>query len=32
MLEKLGIFLIAVAVVKIIVSVVIYFNHKKKGE
>jgi len=32
MLVKLAIFLIAAAVVKLIVSVVIYFNHKKKGE
>lgn len=32
MLEKIAIFLIAVAVVKLIVSAVIYFVRKKKGE
>jgi len=32
MLAKLGIFLIVVAVVKIIISVVVYFNRKRKGE
>lgn len=32
MLAKIGIFLIAVAVVKIIVSAVIYVIHKRKGE
>lgn len=32
MLEKLGIFLIAVAVVKVIVSAVIYVIRKRKGE
>ena len=32
MLEKLGIFLIAVAVVKLIISAVIYVIRKRKGE
>lgn len=32
MLAKIGIFLIAVAVVKVIVSAVIYIIRKRKGE
>ena len=32
MLEKLEIFLIAIATVKLIVAAIIYFYRKKKGE